>query len=275
MKRTVLVSSTLLIATALIGAIAGVNGTSRVASVKAANNDVGVSKTVNLLTNIGTYGTSLIHTWSSTWQGTTPSGYSTTTVKSNAIDDTMVDSILDISAYVSGGGITVNSTDTSQVAVRNAKVTWELTDYSRYIKNIEWTLNSTDLAGYNQKHTLALYTNRDLSGTAFDTKNGNYANPISVSMSDSTNETINAVSFVDKDDATTSTHFLIQANNMTYTLGEVTSLAQQATFFLEAFYREVPCVQGTAPSDDIWTTFQGRTSTISTAIANLADSTWV
>ncbi|MCR4561861.1 MAG: hypothetical protein K5694_01455, partial [Bacilli bacterium] len=47
------------------------------------------------------------------------------------------------------------------------------------------------------------------------------------------------------------------------------------TFFLEAFYREVPCVQGTAPSDDIWTTFQGRTSTISTAIANLADSTWV
>ncbi|MCR4562552.1 MAG: hypothetical protein K5694_05065, partial [Bacilli bacterium] len=90
------------------------------------------------------------------------------------------------------------------------------------------------------------------------------------------NESVNAITVIDNDSGTTyPTYFELPASNMTYALGDVTSAAQQVTFFLEAFYREVPCVQGTAPSDDIWTTFQGRTSTISTAIANLADSTWV
>lgn len=176
------------------------------------------------------------------------------TVQSNEFNTNMVDSTIEITKNnqdIDVGGIgRMQDWDT---IIYNAKFTWQLNNYSRYISSISFITGKT--GGSQANNSINLYTNRDASGEPV----ANFKTDSTITLSN-TDSSINAVSFVDNPSDVYSWYGY---SNFTYTVSYVTDPTQQAKFFSEAFLREMTCDGLGSITNDVWGTFNSRISTMS------------
>lgn len=211
--------------------------------------------TINLKEKIGTYGAS----WPKYgWGAFNASSGSLVdaTIQSNEFNTNMVDSTIEITKHnqdkAVGGVGRMQDWDT---IIYNAKFTWQLNNYSRYISSINFPIGST--GGAQSNNSINLYTNRDASGEPV--KNFKLGQDQAVTLYN-TDSSINAVSFVDNPSDVNSWYGY---SNFTYTVSYVTDPTQQAKFFSEAFLREMTCDGIGSITNDVWDTFNSRIGTMS------------
>lgn len=214
--------------------------------------------TINLKEKIGTYGAD----WPN-YQGygqfnASNSEMIEASIHSSSFNSAMIDSNLEITksnpADTDAGICRLNY----DAGIRKAKVTWQLNDYSRYIKSVTYSVTATNQ--YNNVN-LYLYPNRNASGDAVSSCALSSQNLTALNL----DESVNAVSFVDIPDAS---FWLYNAlcygyTTLQYTVSYVTDPTQQAKFFSEAFLREMTCDGIGSITNDVWDTFNSRISTMS------------
>jgi len=132
------------------------------------------------------------------------------------------------------GSITYNKYD---VKMKYCVATWQLIDYSKYIKTVRWDLKNTGYK-YNLNYIVDLFDNVDCTGDAIDS---DYLCLVSgekdrcIQMIDNANETINGVAFKQR-----RVEFDYGFEKLQYILGDA-SAAQQAKNFAKDFLDLMTC----------------------------------
>lgn len=189
---------------------------------------------------------------------------STTGVTEDVIDykeinNSLVNSTLEIKMHNPELGVGGIARQGWNLAIYNSKLIYQINDYSRYIKSITiTTMNSGATSS-----VLNLYTDRDALTTPV--MSGNAATPSTTMKFEIENDDsimTNAVCIVDTPTKTTD-HYAF--NTLSYTLGYINDATTQATFFAEAFLREMVCdgVGLVAPLETTWNAFKDRISNMS------------
>lgn len=205
--------------------------------------------TINLKANIQTYAASWEKDNSWSWPYNGKGTFYERIIQSSDFSDSMVDSTMEITSYNgSGGGISYNGN--WDVAIHNAKVVWQLNDYSKYISAFKLEI---PYYGYNDL-IVNLYYER--SGTTSIATSNTGAFDIT-----NTSEEVNSITLIDTHTTTSAYGY----TNLTYTISSVSTVEQEATFFCEAFVREFVGNQ----SDSMWSTFESRYSNITDARSTL------
>ena len=200
-----------------------------------------------------------IMTYGASWN-TDGKTFKEETLQSNEVSSSMVNSTFEFKKALDGTyGIVRRGADKYDVGIKKAIVTWQLNDYSKYIKTVRWDIKNTNYV-YSTNYIVHLYTGRNATGTLIDSdymalKGGSDR---CIQMTNNSNETINAVSF--KNDLANSFYYGFE--KIHYVL-ETASDAQQAKFFAEAFVREFTCDGNGNIANDTWSTFASRISTMS------------
>lgn len=258
---TSITTSTLTILVAFLIAVS--NGKSKIVKpVYAEGNNV--SNVVDLTNNAANYAKDWTSTWSTSWTGLPNVPCSERIITSLDLLDDNANYSLEFNAIKNNGGISFRDTD-YKIASINSNTRFELHDYSKYIKSISWRLDY-DSSNVGDTRSLSLYKNRDASGEPYQTVIGeNYKKgDLTVSFSDNDDETINAVVFKDLDNSSNNSRLplYIEADSFEYELATASS-TQQATFFSEAFLREMTCDGINNITNDVWDVFTTRIKTMS------------
>lgn len=258
---TSIATSTLTILVAFLIAIS--SGNNKIVKPVNAEGD-NVSNVVDLTSNAPNYAKDWKSTWSTSWTGSLNVPCSERVITSLDLEDNNADYSLEFIAAKNNGGISFRDTD-FKIASIDSKTRFELHDYSKYIKSISWRLDY-DSSDIGNTRSLSLYKNRDASGEPYQTLTGKYKEKgdLTVSFSDNEDERINAVVFKDLDNSNNNSRLplFIEANNFEYELATASS-TQQATFFSEAFLREMTCDGINSITNDVWDVFTTRINTMS------------
>lgn len=258
---TSIATSTLTILVAFLIAIS--SGNNKIVKHVNAEGD-NVSNVVDLTSNAAIYAKDWKSTWSTSWTGLPNVPCFERVITSLNLEDNNADYTLEFNAAKNDGGISFRDPD-YKIASIDSNTRFELHDYSKYIKSISWRLNY-DSSNVGDTRSLSLYKNRDASGEPYQTligenhKKGN----LTVSFTDNEDERINAVVFKDLDNSGNNSRLplYIEANNFEYELATASS-TQQATFFSEAFLREMTCDGINSITNDVWDVFATRINTMS------------
>lgn len=186
---------------------------------------------------------------------------STTGVTEDVIDYTeinnsLVDSTFEIKMHNPELGVGGIARQGYNLAIYNSKLIYQINDYSRYIKSITITTGNNG----STSSVLNLYTDRDALTTPV--MSGNVGSTMKFEIENDNPIMTNAVCIVDTPTKTTD-HYAF--NSLSYTLGYINDATTQATFFAEAFLREMVCdgVGLVAPLERTWNAFKDRISNMS------------
>lgn len=201
-------------------------------------------------------------------------------VSSASVSSSMVDSTFSFkSAYSDKGGIKMTGdkdkstgeiTYKYDVRMKRCAVTWELKDYTKYIKTVRWDLKNTGYV-YNENFIVDLFANTDCSGDPVDSDHLCLVSGEAdrcVQMLNNSDETITAVTFRQRNES-----FDYGFEKLQYILGEA-SAEQQIKNFAKDFMSSMTCSgEGSITAENgMWSTIEGRAKKLSTDAKNLLKS---